>query len=125
MPRALPALDTCAPVACGPLAGEVLDDDAALGVALRLKALADPGRVRLLSLLLCGIPSHRDDAPAGWCTCDLAPALGLSEPTVSHHLGVLRAAGLVSTQRSGVNAFHTARRDGLAALCRVLDPGCC
>ena len=110
-------LDATAPLSCRPLATGPLDADTAAHVAARLKALADPARVRLVSLLLA--------EPQGCCTCDLAPALGLSEPTVSHHLKVLRAAGLVTSERAGANVFHTPVRDALAALCRVIDPDCC
>lgn len=118
MPRALPSLDTTAPVCCAPLASGPLGDDDALAVALRLKALADPARVRLMSLVLAS-------ADAGACTCDLAPAVGLSEATVSHHLKQLRDAGLVEGTRKGTNVFYRSKADALSALCRVLDPDCC
>ena len=89
----------------------------ALEVALRLKALADPVRVRLMSLLLAA-----DDV----CTCDLAPAVGVTEATVSHHLSVLKKAGLISEgERRGMNVYYRARRESLGALCRVIDPDCC
>jgi DNA-binding transcriptional ArsR family regulator len=93
-----------------------MDESAAVEVAVRLKALADPARLRLLSLLLT-----REEV----CTCDLAPAVGLTEATVSHHLGQLRKAGLVEGQRRGMNVFYRARREALGALVRVLDPDCC
>ena len=117
VPKALPLLDVSAPICCAPVAAAPMDEDAALQVALRLKAIADPVRVRLLSLLL---------ASDELCTCDLAPSLGVSEATVSHHLGVLRKAGLVTDgERRGMNVWYRARRDALAALCRVIDPSCC
>ncbi|PRC60337.1 transcriptional regulator, partial [Mycobacterium sp. ITM-2017-0098] len=56
---------------------------------------------------------------------DLAGAVGLSESTVSHHLGQLRKAGLVASERRGMNVYHSVRRDAVAALCMVLDPNCC
>ena len=79
-----------------------------------------PGGVtatEVMSLLFtCGEP----------CTTgSLAAAVGLAESTVSHHLGQLRAAGFVISERQGMNVHHTPRRDALAALCRVLDPNCC
>ena len=117
MPRALPVLDATAPLSCRPLATGPMTAGTALEVASRLKALGDPARVRLMSLLLA--------EPAGCCTCDLAPALGLSEPTVSHHLKVLREAGLVTSERQGMNVFHSPVRPALSALCRVIDPECC
>lgn len=116
MPKALPVLDTTAPVCCAPVAAAPMTEDAAVEVALRLKALADPVRLRLMSLLLT-----RDEV----CTCDLAPTVGLTEATVSHHLGQLRKAGLATGERRGMNVFYRARRESLGALVRVLDPDCC
>lgn len=118
MPRAVSVLDTTRPVNCAPLAAGALDETSATQVAVRLKALADPARVRLMSLLLAS-------GDEGVCTCDLAPALGLSEPTVSHHLKTMRAAGLVTSERRGHNVYYLPQRDALGALCRVIDPECC
>ena len=117
MPKPLPLLDVSAPVCCAPLAAGAMSPETALEVALRLKALADPVRVQLLSLVL--------SEEAGCCTCDLAPAVGVSEPTVSHHLKVLREAGLVEGTKVGTNVFYRANRPALGALCRVIDPACC
>src|SRR5689334_8086534 len=117
MPKALPLLDVSAPVCCSPLASGAMDESAALEVALRLKALADPVRVRLMSLVLA--------AEEGACTCDLAPAVGLTEATVSHHLKQLREAGLVEGTRDGMNVYYRPLRDNLTALCRTIDPTCC
>jgi DNA-binding transcriptional ArsR family regulator len=116
MPKALPVIDVSPPVCCAPVAAAPMDEDAAVEVALRLKALADPVRLRVLSLLLT-----RDEA----CTCDLAPAVGVSDATLSHHIGQLRRAGFVESQRRGMNVFHRVQRDTLAALCHVIDPACC
>jgi ArsR family transcriptional regulator len=116
MPKTLPAIDATAPVCCTPVAAAPMDEDSAIEVAVRLKALADPARLRLLSLLL---------AEEEVCTCDLAPAVGLTEATVSHHLGQLKKAGLVSGQRRGMNVYYRAHRDALGALVRVIDPTCC
>lgn len=118
MPKALPVLDVSAPVCCAPLASGVIDAAGALEVALRLKALADPVRVQLMSILL----AERD---AGVCTCDLAPAVGLTEATVSHHLKQLREAGLVEGTRKGTNVYYRPAPEALTALCRVIDPTCC
>ena len=118
MPKALPLLDTTAPVCCATLAAGPVSPDDALAIALRLKALADPVRVQLLSMVLA-------QPESGVCTCDLAPAVGVSEATVSHHLKQLRDAGLVEGTRKGTNVFYRARLDALGALCRVIDPACC
>ncbi len=117
MPKALPVIDTREPICCTPVAAAPLDAGAALEVAVRLKALADPVRIRLVSLLL---------SSGEVCTCDLAPAVGLTEATVSHHLSVLRKAGLITDgERRGMNVYYRARRESLGALCRVIDPDCC
>jgi DNA-binding transcriptional ArsR family regulator len=89
--------------------------DDALQIALRLKALADPVRVQLMSMLLA-------EPEAGVCTCDLAPAVGLSEATVSHHLKQLREAGLVEGTRKGTNVFYRPQPAALTALGHILDP---
>lgn len=117
MPKALPVIDTSGPICCSPVAAAPMTADDALEVALRLKALADPVRIRLMSMLL---------AAAEVCTCDLAPAVGITEATVSHHLSVLKKAGLISDgERRGMNVYYRARRESLGALCRVIDPNCC
>jgi len=118
MPKSLPVVDTSSPVRCAPVAAGPLDDDAALEIALRLKALAEPARVKLVSLLFSSIDGEV-------CGCDLAGAVGLSESTVSHHLAQLRRAGFVESERRGMNVYHRPRHDALAALCLVLDPTCC
>lgn len=117
MPKTLPVIDASVPICCAPVASAPMSGDDALELAVRLKALAEPVRVQLMSLLLAA-----DEI----CTCDLAPAVGVTEATVSHHLGVLKRAGLINEgQRRGMNVYYRARRDSLAALCRVLDPNCC
>jgi ArsR family transcriptional regulator, arsenate/arsenite/antimonite-responsive transcriptional repressor len=103
------------PSACQPLGHAPLDQAQAEDLAVRLKALADPGRLRLLSLLLA--------APDGEaCTCDLTEPLGLSQPTVSHHLKRLSEAGLVTGERRGSWTFYRVDTDALAAAARVLAP---
>ncbi len=118
MPKALPVLDTTAPVCCATLVAGPMSEDDALAIALRLKALADPVRVRLMSLILA-------QAQTGACTCDLAPAVGVTEATASHHLKQLRDAGLVEGTRKGTNVYYRPRSEALGALCRVIDPACC
>jgi len=118
MPKTLPVIDISAPVCCAPVAAGPMSDDDALRVALRLKALADPARVKIMSLLFNSSDGEEN-------TCELAAVLKLTESTVSHHLGQLRKAGLVESDRRGMNVYHRPHLDAMAALCRVLDPSCC
>ena len=111
-------IDISAPVCCAPVAAGPMSDEAALEVALRLKALADPARVKIMSFLFSSPAGHENSG-------DLATALGLTESTISHHLSQLRKAGLVESDRRGMNVYHRPRRDALGALCSVLDPNCC
>lgn len=90
-----------------------MDNADALEIALRMKALADPIRIRMMSVLLTA-----DSGEV--CTCDLAPAVGVGESTASHHLGQLRKAGMVDSVRRGMNVYHSARRESLDALRAVL-----
>ena len=118
VPKSLPTIDVSAPVCCAPVAAGPAGDEAALEIALRLKALADPVRVKLVSLLFSSSAGEE-------CSSDLAVAVGLAESTVSHHLSQLRKAGFVESERRGMNVYHRARRESLVALCSVLDPNCC
>lgn len=118
MPKALPVIDTTGPVCCAPVAAGPMSDGDALEIALRLKALADPARVKIVS--------HLFSASAGQeSSGELATVLELSESTVSHHLTQLRKAGIVVSERRGMNMFHRVRPDALRALCAALDPSCC
>ena len=99
----------CVPLDAAPLSAE----DAAV-LAGRLKALADPARLRLLSLILA---SGED----GGCVCDLTGPVGLTQPTVSHHLKVLNDAGLVSREQRGVWAYYRADRAAIADLVGALS----
>lgn len=118
VPKTLPVIDISAPVCCPPVAAGPMSDDDALRVALRLKALADPARVKIMSLLFNS--SAREEN-----TRELAAVLKLTESTVSHHLSQLRKAGLVESDRRGMNVYHRPHRDAMVALCAVLDPSCC
>ncbi len=118
VPKALPVLDTTTPLCCPPLAANPVDEKTALQIALRLKALADPIRVRLFSLILSAAGGEA-------CNCDMAAVVGLSDATVSHHLKALREAGLIVGERRGTWVYYTPVRDALGALARVLDPACC
>jgi ArsR family transcriptional regulator, arsenate/arsenite/antimonite-responsive transcriptional repressor len=118
MPKSLPTIDISAPVCCAPVAAGPISDEDALHVALRLKAIADPARVKIMSHLLSSASGEENSG-------DLAKILGLTESTVSHHLNQLRRAGLVESDRRGMNVYHRPHRDALGALCVVLDPNCC
>jgi DNA-binding transcriptional ArsR family regulator len=118
VPKTLPTIDMSAPVCCAPVAAGPMSDDDALQVALRLKALADPARVKIMSYLFSSSAGEENSG-------DLAAVLGLTESTVSHHLSQLRRAGLVESDRRGMNVYHRPHRDAVGALCAVLDPNCC
>lgn len=91
------------PSCCPPSAGAVLGAKEARQAALVFKALADPNRVRLLSLVKAG---ER-------CVCDLTEPLSLGQPTVSHHLKVLVDAGLVHREKRGTWAYYSVVPGGL------------
>lgn len=103
-----------APVCCTPVTRVPLSAADAVALAQVVKAIADPARLRLLSL----IASHSGGEA---CVCDLVEPLGLSQPTVSHHLRVLVDAGLLTRDKRGVWAFYALVPGGLGALARVLD----
>jgi ArsR family transcriptional regulator, arsenate/arsenite/antimonite-responsive transcriptional repressor len=84
---------------CSPLAGQEMPVGDAERLATVLKALADPVRLRLLSLVRA---SEAGEA----CVCDLTDALGLSQPTVSHHLKTLVTAGVLTREKRGVWAWY-------------------
>ena len=98
---------------CSPLVSEPLDAERATAIAPLLKALADPVRLRLLSL----VASHADGEA---CVCDLNDAFDLSQPTISHHLKVLHEAGLLSRSKRGVWVYYRVDRDALSALTALL-----
>jgi ArsR family transcriptional regulator len=120
VPKPLPVLDPLPSAAdcCAPLAASPLSANDAQVLANRLKALADPARLRLLSMLLAS-ENHE------MCTCDVTDSLNLSQPTVSHHFKVLAAAGLVVGERRGTWTWYRVVPEALTGVARVLDPGCC
>ena len=104
------------PECCAPLTQAPLSADEAAVLSTRLKALADPARLRLVSLLAA--------SPGGEaCVCDLTAPLGLSQPTVSHHLKVLHQAGLLTREKRSTWAYYAVVPESLAALALVLTPG--
>ncbi|KQU67607.1 ArsR family transcriptional regulator [Phycicoccus sp. Root563] len=108
----LPVADDPA-TCCAPMTAGVLDVADAEELAHRFKALGDPTRVRLVSLIAA--------APgAEACICDLTEPVGLSQPTVSHHMKILADAGLVRREQRGRWAYFTVQREALDALARTL-----
>src|SRR6478735_12705301 len=88
-----------------------MDRDDAASAAAIFKALADPTRVAIVNRL--------SSAPAA-CVCDLTAAFELSQPTVSHHLRILRVAGLVDSERRGTSAYYRLVPETIEALRRAL-----
>lgn len=108
---ALPVVDVAC---CAPLTREPITPDSAVALAHTLKAIADPNRLRLLSM----IAAH-DGGEA--CVCDLTEPLDLSQPTVSHHLKILVDAGLLTRDKRGVWAYYTLVPGALDSLAAVLS----
>jgi ArsR family transcriptional regulator len=100
---------------CTPLAREPMSAEQAAQVAPLLKAIADPARLRLLSIVL----SHEGQEA---CVCDLTPYFDLSQPTISHHLKVLHETGLLDREKRGTWVFYKARPQAMAALVTLLSP---
>jgi ArsR family transcriptional regulator, arsenate/arsenite/antimonite-responsive transcriptional repressor len=106
----LPVVDAGDALACcAPLAREPMSEEQALQVAPLLKALADPVRLRLMSMVL----SHQGGEA---CVCDLNDAFDLSQPTISHHLKVLHEAGLLDREKRGVWVYYRARPEAMTAM---------
>ena len=112
--RSLTVLDQTV-ACCAPLSREPLSEEQALQVAPQLKALADPVRLRLVSLVL----SHQGGEA---CVCDLNDAFDLSQPTISHHLKVLYESGLLDREKRGVWVYYKARPAALETLSALLRP---
>lgn len=101
-------------VCCSPLLSEPLSATAAPGLARGFKALGDPARLRLLSL----IASH---AGGEACVCELTDRFDLAGPTISHHLRVLREAGLIEGERRGTWIYYRIVPAALSGLSALLD----
>ncbi|WP_418153673.1 metalloregulator ArsR/SmtB family transcription factor [Actinoalloteichus caeruleus] len=112
MSKQRPAVDVEA-LCCSPLMRRPLSADESTELARMFKALADPVRLRLLSL----VASH---AGGEACVCDLTDAFDLTGPTISHHLKVLREAGLIDGERRGTWIYYRVRPAALGALATVL-----
>ena len=119
MPKALPLLEDLSPICCMPLGDNpALSAADALALALRLKALADPVRLQLLVHML-----NQPNQEA--CTCELAPLVELSEPTISHHLKKLEGAGLVVKERRGMSVYYQVVPEAIHAIAKTLHLKCC
>ena len=112
---ALAGPNCCTPLARGPLAREPLSGREAEEMSVLFKAIADPVRLRLLSLIAC----HEGGEA---CVCDLAGAFDLTGPTISHHLKVLRQAGLIGSERRGTWVYYRINPGVLARLAALLGP---
>jgi ArsR family transcriptional regulator, arsenate/arsenite/antimonite-responsive transcriptional repressor len=104
----LPAIECCKP-----LTAPALSDDEASATAQLFKALSDPARVRIVNLLATTVEPV--------CVCELIPALGLSQPTVSHHLRKLTEAGLLSREQRGVWVYYSIDPDAADRLGALAD----
>jgi ArsR family transcriptional regulator, arsenate/arsenite/antimonite-responsive transcriptional repressor len=113
--RTLPVISTDIKACCSPLTGGVLDIDSAERLAHTFKALGDPTRVRLLSLIAAAEGGEA-------CICNLTAPVGLSQPTVSHHMKLLVDAGLVTREQRGKWAYYTVVGAALTSLSEVLQP---
>ncbi len=104
---------------CAPLGASTLSTDEAEATADLFKALGDPARVRAVNLLATSAEPV--------CICNLVEPLGLSQPTVSHHMKKLLEAGLVEREQRGKWAYFSLRRDAVEKLAAVADlkGACC
>jgi ArsR family transcriptional regulator len=110
---ALPLTDLSA--CCAPASGDVLSEAAAARLAGVLKALAEPTRLRLVSIIA-------GNAPEAVCVCNLTGPVGLSQPTVSHHLRVLTEAGILEREQRGKWAYYGLVPGALAAVAGAISP---
>jgi ArsR family transcriptional regulator, arsenate/arsenite/antimonite-responsive transcriptional repressor len=108
---ALPLADEC----CAPLLREPITASQAADLARMLKALADPVRLRLVSM----VAAHEGGEA---CVCELTGPLGLTQPTISHHLKVLVDAGIFTRDKRGVWAYYALVPSALDTLASVLTP---
>ena len=98
---------------CRPLAASALSEEDAESTATLFGALADPARVKIVNLLA--------RSTAAVCACEFEPSVGLSQPTVSHHLKKLTDVGLLEREQRGRWAYFSLRRDAVDKLAAVAD----
>jgi ArsR family transcriptional regulator len=111
----LPLTDQSGGACCAPLACQPLSPNGAGELAALFKAVADPVRLRLLSLIAC----HEGGES---CVCDLLDAFDMTAPSVSYHLKVLREAGLVTSERRGTWVYYRVSPSVMARMSSVLMP---
>jgi ArsR family transcriptional regulator len=100
---------------CSPVTAGIVGDEAAETLARMFKALSDPTRVKLLSMIAA--------APEGEaCVCDMIEPVGLSQPTVSHHMKLLVEAGLATREQRGKWAYYRVVPEVLRSLAAALEP---
>ena len=118
-PTRLDVTDVTAAAASGcspkPIATPPLDRADAAVAAVRLKAVADPVRLQLISLIRASVNGEA-------CVCDLTEPVGLSQPTVSHHMKLLVDAGLATREQRGRWAYYRVVTDALEQASRTLRP---
>ena len=107
------AIETSSAACCASLTRAPIGEAEAEQLATTLKALADPARLRLLSIVAA---SEGQEA----CVCDLVEPIGLSQPTVSHHLKVLTEAGFLSRSKRGTWAYYRLQPGALARVAALL-----
>jgi ArsR family transcriptional regulator len=107
------ANDAASAACCTPLGAPSLSDDQAEATARLFKALADPARVKIVNLLATN--------PDPVCVCEFTEPLGLSQPTVSHHLKKLVQAGLLEREQRGTWAYYSLNHDALGRLATIAD----
>jgi ArsR family transcriptional regulator, arsenate/arsenite/antimonite-responsive transcriptional repressor len=111
--RRLEVLDAAPATCCVPLAAPTLSQEEAEATARVFRALADPARVRIVNALATS------GGPV--CACDFQQPLGLSQPTVSHHLRTLADAGLVDREQRGRWAYFSLNREAVETLAAIAD----
>jgi ArsR family transcriptional regulator len=113
--KLLPVVPAAEAECCAPLAREPLPEAGAEELAPLFKALADPVRLRLLSLIAC-----HDGGES--CVCDLLEAFDMTAPSISYHLKILREAGLISSERRGTWVYYRVNPGVMARMSAVLEP---